>query len=483
MKLLYWGILGVTLAAILTTGFQCASSEMTSAKLYLQRKDYVNAEKQLEKEVEKNPKSEEGFFLLGEVREELKEYRGMKEAFDQTLALSQTHKKEISSITLSVWGRLFNQAVDAINKAVDSTTYLDTAIVKFSLAADVLPESLMTRRNLGLAYFRKGDMANAATQLTMAFEKGNDVGAANLLGRIYLDSANTLKDMFTNVNRNAFQEIQNLASIQEKMKADDVRLFLGDSLIAVTKGPKPKKGEAKETWRIQKYHLTLTVEKGEVTKVAYDNDKPYTPVIDSSLYFQAVNEFDKTIDAMKKAQKAFPEDPDISEKLMNAYIGADRNDEARALLNDRVKKYPDRKYDRYNLGVFLLKDSSYADAITEFKEALRLDSVGAAEASDSMGSVKIDPAFSSAVVYNIAACYVNWGVMDQTALRAAGKEDDLSYKEKFKMALPFLERVVSEKKDDIRMWELLGQVYANLGMKDKALEAYGKADAIRSGKN
>ena len=32
------------------------------------------------------------------------------------------------------------------------------------------------------------------------------------------------------------------------------------------------------------------------------------------------------------------------------------------------------------------------------------------------------------------------------------------------------------------MWELLGQVYANLNMKEKALQAYDKADAIRQGK-
>ena len=168
---------------------------------------------------------------------------------------------------------------------------------------------------------------------------------------------------------------------------------------------------------------------------------------------------------MKKAQVMFPGDADISESLMKGYIGAEREEEARVLLMERVKKYPDSKVDHYNLGVFLLKDSSFADAITEFKTALSLDS-----------------AFSDAL-YNIAATYVNWGVVEQTKLKAEGKDDDVSYKEKFKMALPYLENVVNMKKNDVMMWELLGQVYANLNMKEKALQAYDKADAIRQGKN
>lgn len=465
MKLLQWGIAGIVIAAMFTTGFECASSELTSAKLYLQRKDYQNAEKQLQKEVDKNPKSEEGYYLLGQVRVELKDYRGMKDAFGKALAIAPTHEKEIQSTILSVWGRLFNQAVDEINRATDSSAYLDKAIESFSMAVEVLPESLLTQRNLGLAYFRKGDIPNAAEHLTTAFEKAKDLLAAKLLGRIYLDRGAELKAKFTEENRERIEEMKNLSTIQEKTKAADVRFFLSDSLIQISKPPKPKKGDTKETWRIEKYHLTLGVENGDVTSVKYDNDKPYTPQIDSSKYFQAVAECDKAVDVMKKAQSIFPEEAEISENLMNAYIGAARNTEARLLLNERVKKYPDSKYDHYNLGVFLLKDSSFSAAIDEFKIVLNLDS-----------------SFSAAV-YNIAAAYVNWGVVEQLKLKAAGKEDDVSYKEKYKLALPYLVKVVSEKKDDIQMLELLGQVYANLNMKDKALEAYDKADAIRKGKN
>jgi len=464
--LLQFGIIAVVLAAISTTGFECASSEMTSAKLYIQRKEYDNAKAQLLKEIAKNPKNEEAYYLLGkEIQYMQGEYRGMKVSFDSALAIAPTHKKEIQLMELNAWGKLYNRGVDEINRAIDTSSYLEKAIVTFSTAVMVLPESLLTRRTLGLAYLRNDDMVNATAQFTIAFEQGKDTLSAKLLGRIYLDSGNVLKTNFLAAHREEYESMKNLASIHERIKTVDVSYLLGDSLIKISKPQKPKRGDTKETWRIEKYHLTLSVEDGLVIKLKYDDDKPYAPQIDSTEFKAAIEQFNKAVAVMKKAQALFPEDAEISESLMKAYIGAERGEEARILLVERVKKYPDSKIDHYNLGVFLLKDSSFSDAITEFKTALSLDST-----------------FSDAL-YNIAATYVNWGVVEQAKLKAAGKDDDVSYKERYKMALPYLENVVVMKKNDVLMWELLGQVYANLNMKEKALQAYDKADAIRQGKN
>jgi tetratricopeptide (TPR) repeat protein len=466
--LLQLGIAAVVFAAIVTTGFECASSEMTSAKLYIQRKEYDNAKTQLLKEVAKNPNNEEAYYLLGkEIQYVQGDFRGMKESFDKALAIAPTHKTEIALLRLSAWGKLYNQGVDEINRAIDTASYLEKAIVTFSTAVIVLPESVFTHRTLGLAYLRNDDYPHAAEHFSIAFEQGKDTLAAKLLGKVYIDSGNVLKSEFMTAHREQFETMKNLASIHERIKTADVSYLLGDSLIKVTKLPKAKKGDTKqkETWRIEKYKLTLSVEDELVTKMKYDDDKPYAPVIDSTEYKAAIAMFDKAVVAMKKAQAMFPGDPDISDYLMKGYIGAQREEEARALLMERVKKYPDSKIDHYNLGVFLLKDSLFSDAITEFKTALGLDS-----------------AFSDAQ-YNIAATYVNWGVVEQLKLKAAGKDDDVSYKEKFKLALPYLESVVIMKKNDVLMWELLGQVYANLNMKEKALQAYDKADAIRQGKN
>jgi len=59
MRKLYYIVL-VVIVGMLSTAFQCSSTELTSAKLYIQQKNYDKALDVLQKEVAKNPKSDEG---------------------------------------------------------------------------------------------------------------------------------------------------------------------------------------------------------------------------------------------------------------------------------------------------------------------------------------------------------------------------------------------------------------------------------------
>jgi len=463
-KFIVYGMLIISAVSLALMGFQCSSAEMTSAKLYLNRKEYDNAEAQLLKEVSKNPKNEEAWYLLGQIRFELKNYSGMKDAFVKAKEVGVKFKKEIDIQTVATWGRLFNQGVEELNKAEDSTGF-NAAIETYKLAMYVMPESTINHQNLGLAYYRKGDFDNAIPSLTIALDNANSLFSIKILSGIYLMRAGELKTKFTEQNRTAIDEMRNLGQVREKIKAVDVKYFIGEpnSIDKETKGKGKQAVVIKETWKYTKFNLSVVIEEDVVTSVKYAT--PYSAPIDSSSHKLSLKEYDKAIDVLVKGSASYPEDAEISESLMNSYIGAERNAEARVLLNDRVKKYPDSKYDHYNLGVFLLKDNKYEESVNEFKTVLA-----------------IDPEFSSAT-YNLAATYVNWGVSEQERLKAAKKEDDKTYQEKFKLAIPFLEKVIEGKPNDVQIWELLGQVYANLGNVEKANSAYKKADDIRQGKN
>jgi predicted Zn-dependent protease len=65
-----------------------------------------------------------------------------------------------------------------------------------------------------------------------------------------------------------------------------------------------------------------------------------------------------------------------------------------------------------------------------------------------------------------------------------GKEakEDTAYKEKFRAALPYLEKVGSSRKDDALLWQQLGKIYANLNMVDKSKAAFEQYDRIVKGK-
>ena len=464
-KYILSGILGVMLASMAFMGFQCSSAEMTSAKLYIQRKEYQNAEAQLLKELAKNPKNEEAWYTLGRaVRYELNDYKGTKDAFTKALEISAVHKKDIDNILVGMWGKTFNQGVEQLNTAKDSSDF-DKAIETYKLAIYLQPDSMANYQNLGLAYYKKGDFEGAIQPLTTAMDKGNSLFAVNVLSGIYLVRANEAKSKFQEVNRAVLDEAKNLDQVREKVKAKDVKYYIGEpaTVDKETKGKGKSAVVVKEMWKYPKYNLEVTVEGELVTVVKFST--PYQPKIDSTEAKVAQAEYSKAIAVLRKGVTAFPQEASLNESLMNAYIGAERNNEARELLVERVKKYPNNEYDRYNYGVFLLKDNKFEEAVNEFKAVL-----------------EIKPDFSSAV-YNLAATYVNWGVAEQERLKKAKKEDDKSYQEKFRSALPYLEKVVIDKPNDVQIWELLGQVYAQLNEGTKATEAFKKADDIRAGKN
>ena len=53
------------------------------------------------------------------------------------------------------------------------------------------------------------------------------------------------------------------------------------------------------------------------------------------------------------------------------------------------------------------------------------------------------------------------------------------YQEKFTSALDPLKKYLEVTPEDSKVWELLGKIYANLGMSEESKEAFDKADLYR----
>jgi cytochrome c-type biogenesis protein CcmH/NrfG len=66
------------------------------------------------------------------------------------------------------------------------------------------------------------------------------------------------------------------------------------------------------------------------------------------------------------------------------------------------------------------------------------------------------------------------------AAQETGSESE-EYKTKFQAALPWIEKVTRIKKDDPKIWETLGTIYALLGQAGDATKALDEADRIRKG--
>jgi tetratricopeptide (TPR) repeat protein len=113
-------------------------------------------------------------------------------------------------------------------------------------------------------------------------------------------------------------------------------------------------------------------------------------------------------------------------------------------------------------GVELEKAGNYEAAIAEYNKALAKVSKGTAG--------------YEVVTYNIAVANLKWG----EKLREANSEDP-AYKDKYTAALPYLEDLTSSKDKDnqITAYDLLVQVYANLGRTEDAQNAMKKRDELK----
>lgn len=382
--LIYLSILSMVLGL---TAFQCASAELTGAKLYINQKQYDKAKESLLKEVQKNPASDEGWYLLGVIYGEEGNYPQMLDAFNNSLKASKKYEPQIKDSRQYYWATSFNKGVVYFNNATKSTSedsvkqFFVKAEEQFNNAIACEPDSIISYQNLAYVFLNQNKIDAAIVPLEKMAKIGTTPEAFSMLGQIYTENGNVLMDKFK----------------ENKDKADSVKAY---------------------EW------------------------------------------FDKAISILEKGKAKFPDDGEILLRLSNAYIAANKLDVAMVAFKEGIEREPNNQYYHYNYGVLLLNANRYGEAEVEFKRA-----------------IEIDPEYINAT-YNLGVVYVRWATEMREKAEAEGKED-LSYQDKFKSAIPLMEKYLEKNPQEAVIWELLGKIYANLGMTQKSKEAFEKADQLR----
>ena len=360
-------------------GFQCGSTELTSAKLYIQQKNYDKALESLQTEVQKNPKSDEGYYLLGYVYGEKGQYGEMMDSFGKSLSVSKNFEKDINSSKVYYWANLFNKGVKQYQQGVNAQdkdsgkVYLDKAAESFESAIKIETDSTDTYKNLAFVYMNLGDMDKAIDPLKVVIDKEHSLDAYRYLGQILYQ-----------------------------------------------KGVKQRETDS------------VTARKT----------------------------FDETIKILEDGRKYYPNNQDILVTLSNSYIAADKLDVAMDVFKAGVESDPQNKYYHYDYGVLLLDAGQYEEAEKQF-----------------MSAVNIDSTYENAI-YNLGVTYIKWGTAINKAAEEKG-DTTSAYREKYQMALPYMEKIVQMKSNDATVWELLGRVYTVLNMENDAKNAFNKADSLR----
>lgn len=452
-----------TTAAIVSTiflGFQCGSPEFTGAKVHLQQKNFKEAIRLLEIEVQKNPQNEEAWFFLGGLKADQGDLVGMSKAFEAALKISPKHAAEIRAMRYNQWGQNLNAGVNYLEKASrDSAHYYEKSIMAFEKAIAAWPDTSLTFRYLGYVYNNKGDFDRAINAFQQAWDLGRDLESLKRIGVIYLILGDEHKTKFENANVQALKNLRNFEEAKRSNSKDKVKELLGIP-EETKKGPK---NSTREDWIYNTYRMTILFDGEKVLDRKY-GQPPYRPVIDSTEYFVAQALYDKAVKALEVARNADPKDNETLQRLLKGYVESNRIEPAVKEFEKVVATDTSNiKTNRFILGVLYRTVGKFDEAIGQFKEANRLDPN------------------DCDILFDIAATYYNWGVEMINAARERNQES-MEFRPKFEAAIPYIEKVSECKKDEPSIWETIGQIYAHLGEQGKALIAFGKADSLRAHK-
>lgn len=433
------------------TAFECGSAELEGAKLYIRQKQYDKAKEVLLKEVAKNPASDEGWSMLGKLYSEEGDIPKMLEAFDKSLAVSKKFEVDIKEFKKYSWASSFNKGVSYFNSAIATTKqdsiniFFEKAVEQFKYSILCEPDSTIGYENIAAAYLNMGKTNESIPVLEKLISIDNTpalVEGKELIGKSENEIINKLgnpKEKIETTYKDGKIALmlvyqQYFVYLREGRCFEVTKFSSGKSLAWVYS-------------RLGQIHLVNGGKQLDSYKISKNTN-------DSLKAFEMYN---KAISVLENGRYRYPSGTEILLQLANAYYSADKIDVAESFFRDLVEKSPTNKELKYAYGVVLLKVHKYTEAASQLEQVVKMD------------ANNID------ACYNLAATYINWG--NDLRDEALKKENnDKSYQEKFKLAAPLLEKYLSVKPNDARVWLSLGQVYAHLGMEDKSKAAFKKAD-------
>lgn len=133
----------------------CGSKEMTSAKMYVNQKQYDKALAAINAEIAKNPGNAEAYFIKGNILFETKQQVEMADAYRAGIKIGFTADQKIAaeSKIRNAWGNSINDGIKAMNKGSENPDNYRIAIDYFRKAATVLPDSSLSYYNIAISNY------------------------------------------------------------------------------------------------------------------------------------------------------------------------------------------------------------------------------------------------------------------------------------------------------------------------------------------
>lgn len=380
-------LLAIVLVGMATMGFQCSSPNITSGKLYLQQYQQSKSPDKLDKALEsftketvEKPNSAEGWYWLGHVHAEKKQYAKLQESWSKAQSLGGKVTEDINQYRIAYWGQAFNHGANTMKKAQikkDQALYAEAAEA-FEAATKLQPDS--------------SAKYNAYVYLAYA-----------LMGMDRLEAA--------------------VAPLDEQLKRNPTA----------------------EAYSARGQMLTREASN---LKAAGKTD-------------EANKKYSESIDLLNRATADFPDNTELNNELLNAYIAANRVTEAVTKFQNYAEKNSGEVSAQYAAGTALLQVSKFEDAVKYLERASTLEPK------------------NTSVLYNLTVAYLRWGISIRDKNNENPDAPPADYKSIVSKAVPNVQRLCEIEPDNAVNWDLAGKVYASAGMTKEAADAYKKADELR----
>ncbi|TAL71105.1 MAG: tetratricopeptide repeat protein [Bacteroidetes bacterium] len=401
--------------ALLTEGFQCASPELTTAKLAIKNKEYKKAETNLEVAVSKNPKDKESWVLLAQTKEELGKYEEEANIIKQAMKNidDKETRSQLNDMDRRLWVNCYQKSIDEYNKynSDKNKKDFDSAMYLLDVAISIRPEKAELTRI-------KGQMYESVSDTNQTVKYYNEY--INLIDK-EINIAKE-KQIVLNMSRDdlikALGKPERTRSIRYAPMTDSVindYFNIDGKELIVTSIEKNKGLFNVDGWT---YNPPANWFENDKTDLNIISIGPFAEL--AQIFFQR-KDYKKAISYVLGLLTINPDNVDANTFLIMVYKSQGGVDEAMKSSAELVKTNPNNKYYRLQYGQILFEAQKYNDAIEQFEKA-----------------VQIDQNFAPAV-RNLAAAYKNKAVMMQREQQDAADKDP-KYKKKPELYIPFLDK-------------------------------------------
>ena len=398
-------------ATVVFQGFQCASREMTTAKVAMKNGDDAKAIEYLKMEISKNPKNAEAYILLAELnlkRGELDSAAALMDIAEPLATNDPKLRDRPAQFKFSIFKDAIDRGQDNFNRWLSNKTntrQLERAISNFVTATKLRPH-----------------YAEAYRMIATAYELSENIDSAIIFYLMYVEVIQPSIDIAV---RNGFY----IGSTESSFSRLGTRSFI--------RGNKSPEGDSiiLDHFRVGGKDLFIQ------SLAKFSNDRYETPVVHSWFYNPPENilqgereivpapfsnplialatlyydkrDYENSLKYFKMAASVDPDNPNVNSAIIALYQELDNLDEAIKAINENIQRFPDNPLFVAQLGDIYMSREEFDKAIEHYERA-----------------IQIKPDFDAAL-RNIASCYGNKAARiqnEQMELVTANRQHEIDIK-------------------------------------------------------